>query len=266
MVETGGDAQVGLASQGQGLDDVMEVDGEDEDFVQRTLKSVAAAKKSSRSQALLATSSQLAMPPPQILLTRRRGASPDDEETEPIEVKRAKTNGKSKQSASSKVASAISKAAQMDLDGEEEEEEEEVEEPTPSNQPTQDTAFLQAISKSRSKKAMDEMDKEFNNLRIPKPATKTAAKGKNSVFGPGASANGQDGAADANGDRGKWDGPDYSVLKDFNDEMRGNFIQVVKMDLYRKDGGRKESQEDVSGRPNFKKFRKVSLLTRIVHR
>ena len=247
--------QNGVSSQSQGiaLEDVMEVDGEDEDFVQRTLKSVAAAKKSSRSNALTNTSSQLAMPPPQnIPATRRRSGSADEEESERVEPKRARIAPNAKQSASSKVASAIDRAAQMDVD---DEEQEEVEEPSASNQPTQDTAFLQAITKSRSKKALDEMDKEFNNLKIPKPATKASATGKNGIFGNG---NAVEAGASENGSKGKWDGPDYSVLNDFSDEMRGNFIQVVKMDLYRKDGGRKESQEDVSGKPNFKKFKKVS--------
>ena len=228
------------------LGDVIEVEDEDEDFIQRTLKNAAAAKRAGRTQALKATNSQLAMPPPKIPAVRRRSGSPD-EESERIEPKKARTNESLSQSKTNKVARAIDKAAQMDVD-----EDEESEPLEPSNTPTQDTAFLQAISKSRSKKAIDEMDKEFNNLRIPKPATKGGARGKG-----GAAADQAQGPAGQ--EKGKWDGPDYSVLNDFTDEMRGNFIQVVKMDLFRKDGGRKEGLRDDAGRPNFKKFKKVYL-------
>jgi hypothetical protein len=44
--------------------------------------------------------------------------------------------------------------------------------------------------------------------------------------------------------------------------MRGNFIQIVKMDLMRKDGGRRQATTTDDGRPNFKKFKKVSQLTK----
>jgi hypothetical protein len=130
----------------------------------------------------------------------------------------------------------------------------------PSNTPTQDEAFLQAISKSRSKKKeMDELDQEFNNLRIPKPK---AVRGR----GAGAAAAEAGGTAGTAGSgRKDWEAPDYSVLNGFNDEMRGNFIQVVKVDLFRKDGGRKVGvgagdEVGVDGRPNFKKFKKASCL------
>jgi hypothetical protein len=109
---------------------------------------------------------------------------------------------------------------------------------------TRDEAFLQAITKaSKSKKAIDELDKEFNQLRIPKPGGAGGTK-----------------VVKAN----EWEAghPDYTVLNDFDDEMRGNFIQIVRKDLFRKDGGRKEAvagdEQDQSRKPNFKKFKKVS--------
>jgi len=104
----------------------------------------------------------------------------------------------------------------------------------PGTQVTKDEKFLQAITtKARSKKEMDELDKEFNLLRIPKPNTKAKAKPT-------------------------WEPPDYSVLKDFDDDMRGNFIEIVKKDLFRKDKPKVAAPVADDGRPNFKKFKKVS--------
>lgn len=96
---------------------------------------------------------------------------------------------------------------------------------------TKDEAFLQAIKTARGKKDIDELDKEFNQLRIPKPAN-----GKQEVK--------------------RWE-PDYKVLDDFDADMRGNFIEVVKKDLFRKDVPRKTLPVTSDGRPNFKKFKKV---------
>ena len=51
-------------------------------------------------------------------------------------------------------------------------------------------------------------------------------------------------------------------MDEFNDDLRGNFIQIVRKDLFRKDkpldryiGVGRERLDD--GRPNFKKFKKV---------
>jgi len=48
----------------------------------------------------------------------------------------------------------------------------------------------------------------------------------------------------------------------FDDDLRGNFIQIVKTDLYRKDVGRKDAVRVEDGRPNFKKFKKKNIIRR----
>jgi hypothetical protein len=101
----------------------------------------------------------------------------------------------------------------------------------PGSQVDRDEKFLQAIQKNtRKKQDMDELDKEFNQLRIPKPRNGKAT----------------------------WDPPDYSVLWDFDDNLRGNFIEVIRKDLFRKDAPRAAAPAADDGRPNFKKFKKVS--------
>jgi hypothetical protein len=184
------------------------------DFVEKTLKDAAKAKKEGRQ------ASRILMPPPTQLLskakTRRTGRSPS-EETEPLEPPRK-----------SKVASPV-KRTQKTQDS--------VKTIPPS---TQDTAFLTAIAKNaKSKKAVDELDKEFNQLRIPKPG---ANPGSNVIKAS---------AWDANH-------PDWNLVNEFDDDMRGNFIQIVRMDLMRKDGGRKVASGVDDGKPNFKKFKKVA--------
>lgn len=108
---------------------------------------------------------------------------------------------------------------------------------------TKDDAFLQAIKVAKGKKAIDELDEEFNQMRIPKPNGKLA----------------QD----------LWR-PDYTMVNDFDSDMHGNFIQVVQTDLFRKDKPRTSAPITDDGRPNFKKFKKVrggeSLLTKEKHR
>lgn len=95
----------------------------------------------------------------------------------------------------------------------------------PPSQVDKDEAFLQAIKTSR-KKGMDDLDREFNALRIPK-------------------------------DQQKWE-DDYTIVKDFTDDLRGNFIEIVQKDLFRKDPPRISVPLADDGRPNFKKFKKVS--------
>lgn len=245
----------GGATQHGDVDVDMDVD--EEDFVKKTLRSAAATRIGQRGR-----KEQEVMPPPPVpapaaarqhrTSTRPRSTSDDeDEEEEQVEPKRPRLAGPARGGKGGKHAK---HGADVNMeDGDSEEEEEAVE--RVENVPTQDTAFLQAISKARSKKSMDEMDKEFNNLRIPKPAVgkKGAAATK-----AGAEAQGDNGG-NGNGNN-RWEGPDYSVLNDFHDEMRGNFIQVVKMDLFRKDGGKKVrvEEEQGGGKPNYKKFKKVT--------
>jgi hypothetical protein len=191
--------------------DVMEVDGDEGlDFVEKTLKDAAKAKKVGRQ------ASHILMPPPTQLpikaKSKRTGRSPS-EETEPLEPAR--------QNKTSSIKKSTQKTQTI----------------PPS---TQDTAFLTAIAKhTKSKKAIDELDKEFNQLRIPKPG---ANPGSNVIKAS---------AWDANH-------PDWNLVNEFDDDMRGNFIQIVRMDLMRKDGGRKVAGSVDDGKPNFKKFKKVS--------
>jgi len=201
--------------------DGMEVDGnenEDEglDFVEKTLKDAAKAKKEGRQ------ASRILMPPPTTLPSKTRpnrtGRSPS-EETEPLEPSRKKATSPIKRSTQTQRTQSTRSIP-------------------PS---TQDTAFLTAIAKNaKSKKAVDELDKEFNQLRIPKPG---ANPGSNVIKAS---------AWDANH-------PDWNLVNEFDDDMRGNFIQIVRMDLMRKDGGRRVAGSIDDGKPNFKKFKKVCL-------
>lgn len=200
--------------QTQGGMDVDEHGDEGLDFVEKTLKDAAKAKKEGRQ------ASRILMPPPTQLpskvKSRRTGRSPS-EETEPLEPPR-----------NSKIPSPV-KGTQKTQDS--------AKTKPPS---TQDTAFLTAIAKNaKSKKAVDELDKEFNQLRIPKPG---ANPGSNVIKAS---------AWDANH-------PDWNLVNEFDDDMRGNFIQIVRMDLMRKDGGRKVATGVDDGKPNFKKFKKVA--------
>lgn len=102
--------------------------------------------------------------------------------------------------------------------------------------PDVDSEFQKAIKKSKKdKKDLDELDKDFNALKIPKSKVKSAQAVSNTVY----------------------DYPDYSIVDQFDDDMKGNFIQIIRKDLFRKDTGEKVQQVD-DGRPNFKKFKKVS--------
>ena len=102
----------------------------------------------------------------------------------------------------------------------------------------QDKAFLKAVaSTKRGKKREDEFDREFNNLRISKPDLQREEVER-----------------------------EWAVLDDFGDDrdLKGNFMVVVEMDLFRKDyqrGGIVRAggeRMDWEGRPDFKKFKKVS--------
>lgn len=208
--------------------DGMDLDEEEEplDFVQHTLRQAAIAKKEARQP------SGVLMPPPAQIPTKRKNGrnatrSPS-EETEMIEPPR-KGRSPIKKSTQQKSSTTTKPPAGQ------------------SHPPaTQDNAFLQAIAKNvKSRKAIDELDKEFNQLRIPKPG---ANPGQNVVRAS---------AWDANH-------PDWNIVNDFNDDLRGNFIEIIRVDLMRKDGGRKEAMTTDDGRPNFKKFKKVRCSPRAI--
>jgi hypothetical protein len=107
--------------------------------------------------------------------------------------------------------------------------------------PDVDHHFLKAIASMRKgKKNEDSFDREFNNLRISKPDLRQEDREK-----------------------------EWSILEDFGDErnIRGNFMVVVEMEVSKKgdDRGvpnRGTGRDDWEGKPDFKKFRKVSALVR----
>jgi len=106
----------------------------------------------------------------------------------------------------------------------------------PVGKPDTDAAFLKAIaSTKRGKKTEDAFDREFNNLKISKPELV--------------------------------DNPDpeqeWAVLAEFGDDsgLRGNFMTVVEMDLYKKDDDPAQQRtvnHSWDGKPNFKKFKKAT--------
>jgi hypothetical protein len=112
-----------------------------------------------------------------------------------------------------------------------------------------DNKFLQAMATSkRSKKGMDQFDKEFNLLRLARPAHATGHHGKI--------------IADA-------DDPEYRAWEqmgasDFDINAAGNFVQVdfVPLVYHRSEEEIQERairqiemQEKWNGKPNFKKFK-----------
>ncbi|KAF8175759.1 proline-rich protein [Pholiota molesta] len=102
----------------------------------------------------------------------------------------------------------------------------------PTGKPDTDAAFLKAIaSTKRGKKAEDVFDREFNQLKISKPEIETRREPEE----------------------------EWGVLAEFGDDsgLRGNFMTIVEMDLYRKDLHQKPPPNQSWGeKPNFKKFKK----------
>ena len=107
--------------------------------------------------------------------------------------------------------------------------------------PDTDPTFLKAIaSTKRGKKTEDAFDREFNKLKISKPEL----------------------------DQQQDPEEEWGVLAEFGDDsgLRGNFMVVIEMDVYRQDGAgndvlaQKAVNDSWDGKPNFKKFKKVSLV------
>ncbi|KAI5122259.1 hypothetical protein M0805_007123 [Coniferiporia weirii] len=104
--------------------------------------------------------------------------------------------------------------------------------------PDTDAAFLKALaSTKKGKRREDDFDREFNNLRISKP------------------------------EHGNVEAEDWRVLADFGDEsnLMGNFMVIVEMDVpANKSRSRTQSREpeklDWQGKPDFKKFKKKTLV------
>jgi len=103
-------------------------------------------------------------------------------------------------------------------------------------EPDTDKPFLTALaSMKKGKKNEDSFDREFNNLRISKPDIEREVKEQ------------------------EWD-----LLDELDDEhdVRGNFMLVVELDVYKKGGpAGKETPRtgriDWEGKPDFKKFLRV---------
>jgi len=103
-------------------------------------------------------------------------------------------------------------------------------------EPDTDKYFLTALaSMKKGKKNEDSFDREFNNLRISKPDIEREVKEQ------------------------EWD-----LLDGLDDErnVRGNFMLVVELDVYKKSGSAgkgtlRSCRIDWEGKPDFKKFRKV---------
>ena len=200
------------------------MDLDEEDPVQATLRKAARLKKEGKTQSSLER-----MPPPAQI---PRSKSPTSEPEEVEETARPRMPQPPPRSPSPVKAPIHSKGFTQSEGGTEAE----------SRHVTKDEAFLQAITKaSNSKKAVDELDKEFNQLRIPKSGA------------PGGSTTVKANVWDANH-------PDYTIVNDFGNDLRGNFIQIIKKDLIRKDLGKARVERADDGRPNYKKFKKVSRL------
>ncbi|KAI0739561.1 hypothetical protein C8Q80DRAFT_188092 [Daedaleopsis nitida] len=105
-------------------------------------------------------------------------------------------------------------------------------------EPDRDDAFLKAVaSTKRGKKAEDTFDREFNNLRISKPDLERERENE-----------------------------EFKVLEEFGDDgdMRGNFIVVMEIPLFREAGTREhlrrgEGRLEWQGKPDFKKFKRKAL-------
>jgi hypothetical protein len=104
-------------------------------------------------------------------------------------------------------------------------------------EPDTDKHFLTALaSMKKGKKNENSFDREFNNLRISKPDIEREVKEQ------------------------EWD-----LLDGLDDEhnVRGNFMLVVELDVHKKGGSAgkgtlRTGRIDWEGKPDFKKFRKVS--------
>ncbi|KAL1701737.1 hypothetical protein EV121DRAFT_293968 [Schizophyllum commune] len=109
----------------------------------------------------------------------------------------------------------------------------------PAGRPDTDAAFLKALaSTKRGKRAEDEFDREFNNLRISKPDLDARLEEEE---------------------------VEWKVLQDFGDDgdLRGNFMTVVEIDVYADRAPflpvqQRSADPRWAGRPNFKKFKKVA--------
>lgn len=183
------------------------IDGES-DFVQRSIKRHN-LRRQAETQAHEENEEQEEIEVPQRRSANMRAQTPKEMRPPPLPVRTGDTSKKSKKTAPSQMA--------------------------------RDEDFLQAVKTStKSKKALDAFDQEFNQLRIARPgaviSNSTAVK-----------HNEHDATR-----------PDYGIVKDFDHSTTGDFIVIERVNLFRKDS--KPVSAPVSGGPNFKKFQKVRRL------
>lgn len=113
-----------------------------------------------------------------------------------------------------------------------------------------DGGFLKEVRRleKEAKKAAQDVDKDFADLSLGNGKGKGKKK---STYAPLAPV-----------------GIDYSVVDDFDGDLRGNFTVVTKMNLFRKDLGKQgpaPADPRWNGVPNFKKFKQVSLRSSRFH-
>lgn len=128
--------------------------------------------------------------------------------------------------------------------------------PSTNNKLDTDENFLKAVnSTKRSKKLEDDFDREFNLLRIAKP--------NNTDLAAAAAASAPNTATTLT-TATPWD-----AIDDFGDVgIRGNFMVVVEMDIECGSSAKpappartsNDARPEWIGRPNFKKFKTVSIL------
>lgn len=116
----------------------------------------------------------------------------------------------------------------------------------PAGKPDTDSAFLKAIaSTKRGKKTEDDFDRDFNKLKISKSNLRAAADEERES-------------------RPEWELLDRETFGDDGD-LRGNFMVIHEIDVFKVDRGqtgrRRAAGTDPrwEGKPDFKKFKKVSL-------
>ncbi|KAH6904862.1 hypothetical protein BKA70DRAFT_512449 [Coprinopsis sp. MPI-PUGE-AT-0042] len=107
----------------------------------------------------------------------------------------------------------------------------------PLGEPDKDAAFLKAVaSTKKGKKHEDDFDREFNKLKISKPVVLKEVEVETAP-------------------EDQW-----KVLEDFGDDsgVRGNFMTICEMPVFRERGNRKEREmnPEWQGMANFKKFKK----------
>jgi hypothetical protein len=134
--------------------------------------------------------------------------------------------------------------------------------PSTNNKLDTDENFLKAVnSTKRSKKLEDDFDREFNLLRIAKP------KNTDLAAAAAAAASAPDTATTVT-TAAPWD-----AIDDFGDVgIRGNFMVVVEMDIQCGSGAKpappartnNDARPEWIGRPNFKKFKTVSILAQFL--